>query len=141
MTTAGIAVAVLLSVAILATVFVCIWKFCGPVKRWREKREYEKMQERTYRPALDGAMAGKAGEKGLGLSNIEQERPLSFFALAKPKPHGIKRKTIGSGPRQGLGGIGKSPLISETAPTVSSRTEKGLPKLPPGQGPRQAALS
>ena len=106
------------------------------MKRWREKREYEKMQERTYRPALDGAMAGKAGEKGLGLSNIEQERPLSFFALAKPKPQGIKRKTIGSGPR-----TGKSPFISEMAPTLSSRTEKGLPKLPPGQGPRQAALS
>ena len=139
MTTAGIAVAVLLSVAILVTVFVCIWKFCGPVKRWREKREYEKMQERTYRPALDGPMAGKADGNGLGLSNIEQERPLSFLALVKPKSNGIKRKTIGSGPR-GFGGTGKSPLISETASTVSSRIEKGLPALP-GHGPRQAALS
>jgi hypothetical protein len=32
---------------------VCLVLFCGPLKKWRENREYEKMMERTYRPALD----------------------------------------------------------------------------------------
>lgn len=89
------------------------------------------MQERTYRPALDGFAGGKEGEKGLGLSNVEQERPFSFLAVVKPKSHEIKRKTIGSGPR-GLAGARKSPLISESTSTRSSGIDKGLPSLPPG---------
>lgn len=49
---AGIAVGVVLGVAVLAVIVFILFKW-GPLAKWRENRAYEKMMERTYRPALD----------------------------------------------------------------------------------------
>ncbi len=54
------------------------------------------MQERSYRPALDGPFPGtSSSEKGLGISNVESSRPMSLFALAAPRVHKtIRRKPV-----------------------------------------------
>jgi hypothetical protein len=105
-----------MSLALLLAVFVIVWKFYGPVVRWREKREYEKMRERSYRPALDNP---SPREKGFGISNDRTNRAsiMSFLAMGRPRQQ-IKRKPV---PR------GVSPLIS---PGPLVKVDKVLPSLP-----------
>ena len=105
-----------MSIAILIAVFVVVWKFHPKVVAWRKKKAYERMQERTYRPALDGPYPkNTSSEKGLGLSNVETTRPLSLFAFAAPR-HQIRRK----------------PVPPADYPTVEMpRLEKELPARPP----------
>lgn len=70
--TAGIAVGVVLGVALLAMIVFILFKW-GPLAKWRENREYEKMMERSYRPALDDKLPmgfGGSGNSGLGLAPL-----------------------------------------------------------------------
>ena len=115
-TPAGIAVAVVMIIAILIAIFIVVWKFHPRVVAWRKKKAYNRMLERTYRPALDGPCPQhSSNEKGLGLSSMEKTRPVSLFALAVPR-HQIRRK----------------PVPPAEYPIVEMpRMEKDLPPRPP----------
>jgi hypothetical protein len=146
-TPAGIAVAIIMTIAILITIFIVVWKFHPRVVAWRRKKAYERMQERSYRPALDDAFFQNqksfAKEKGLGLTIHDHElkmqvdseeasrntRPLSFFEAVAPRraiTKRIKRKPV---PTASLGGGGSHGLAS--FPIVEMpRMEKDLPDRP-----------
>ena len=117
-TPAGIAVAIIMSLAILLAIFLVIWKFHPKVVAWRRKKAYERMQERSYRPALDGFLpTNTSNEKGLGLSNMEKTRPLSLWTLASPRHNTIRRKPL--------------PQAVEYPAVEMPRLEKELPARPP----------
>lgn len=57
---AGIVVGAVMGAALLGAIIFVLFKW-GPLAKWRENRAYEKMMERSYRPALDD-------KAGLGMS-------------------------------------------------------------------------
>lgn len=144
-TSAGIAVAVIMSIAIIIAVFIVVWKFHPRVVAWRRKKAYERMQERSYRPVLDDpffqGQKSFAKEKGLGLTIHDHElamqmdsatasrdtRPLSFFQAVAPRKRPtmkIKRKPVPTASPGGGGGLSSFAIVE------MPRMEKELPARP-----------
>lgn len=67
---AGIVVGAVMGAALLGAIIFVLFKW-GPLAKWRENRAYERMMERSYRPALDdktGMAFNDNGGAGLGLA-------------------------------------------------------------------------
>ncbi|KPI41067.1 uncharacterized protein AB675_8187 [Cyphellophora attinorum] len=156
--TAAVAGGIAAAIVVIAALVIILFWGCGPLKRWKENREYQQMVDRTYRPALDdkvffadkprsdvglyptsvptsvvGGASVVGAYRGAGPAQPSpvagHQRPFSFNEESRMQ-QGIRRKPL---PTIGTGGAteGASPLTGASTPTTTGH-DRAEPWLPGG---------